>query len=106
AAGRHPLHVAGAKRTAIAEAVAVVDRTSQHVCYRLDAAMRMPRKAGEIIFGTIVAEIIEEQEGVGQRRIAETEGAVQMDAGAFQRRLRLRKLSYGSDGHGNTPLLR
>ncbi len=46
AAGRHPLHVAGAERAAIAEAVAVLDRAGEHVGDRLDPAMRMPRKPG------------------------------------------------------------
>ena len=42
--GGHPLDVAGAEAAAIAEAVAVLDGTREHVGDRLDAAMRMPRK--------------------------------------------------------------
>jgi hypothetical protein len=65
--------------------------------------MRMPGETGEIILGIVVAEIVEEQEGIGQRWIAEAESAVEMHAGAFKRRLRLRDLFHRSDGHGTTP---
>src|SRR6266550_2404580 len=56
AARGHPLHVAGTHAAAVAQAVAVLDTTAQHVGDRLDAAMRMPRKAGEIVLGVLVAE--------------------------------------------------
>ena len=75
AAGRHPLHVAGAERAAIAETVTVLDGTVEHVRDRLDAAVRMPRKAGEIIGRPVVAEIVEQQERIGLGGVAEAEGA-------------------------------
>ncbi len=74
AAGGHPLHVAGAERTAIAEAVAMLDRALEYVRYRFDAAVRMPRKAGEIILRAIVAKGIQEQERIGLGRFGEAEG--------------------------------
>ena len=64
AARRHPLHVARAEAAAIAEAVAVIDRAGQDVGDRLDAAMRMPREAREVILGPLVAEIVEQQERI------------------------------------------
>ena len=64
AAGRHPLHVAGAEAAAIAEAVAVFDRAGQHVGDRLDAAMRMPREPGEIFVRMVVAEVVEQQKRI------------------------------------------
>ena len=62
----------------------MLDRARQDVGDRLDAAMRMPGKAGEIILRPIVAEIVEQQERIGLGRIAEAEGAAQ----AERRRLR------------------
>ena len=87
AAGGHPLHVAGAERAAVAETVAVLDRAGEDVGDGLDAAMRMPREAGEIIGRTVVAEIVEQQERIGLGGVAEAEGAAQLDAGAFDGRL-------------------
>src|SRR5581483_7449883 len=57
AARGHPLHVTGTQRAAIAEAIAMVDRSGKHVSDGLDPAMRMPGKAGEIVARPIVAEI-------------------------------------------------
>ena len=75
AAGGHPLHVAGAQRAAVAEAVAVLDRAGQHVGDGLDAAVRMPREAGPVVLGPVVAEIVEQQERVELAGVAEAEGA-------------------------------
>ena len=83
AAGGHPLHVAGAHRALVAEAVAVLDRAGEHIGDRLDAAVRMPGEAGAIVVGTVVAEIVEQQERIELAGVAEAEGAVQLDAGAF-----------------------
>ena len=83
AAGRHPLHVAGAEHALIAEAVAVLDLAGQDVGDRLDAAMRMPGKAGLVLVGIVVAEIVEQQERIELLGVAEAEGAAQMHAGAF-----------------------
>ena len=62
--GGHPLHVAGAERAAVAQAVAVLDGAGEHVGDGLDAAVRMPRKAGEVVVGPVVAEIVEQQERI------------------------------------------
>ena len=100
AAGGHPLHVAGAERAAVAEAVAVLDRAGQHVGDGLDAAVRMPGKAGEVVVGTVVAEIVEQQERVELAGVAEAEGAPQLDAGALDRGLGGDDALDRSDGHG------
>ena len=92
ASRRHPLHVAGSKRAAIAEAVAMRDRAGKHISYCLDAAMGVPRKSGAVVVRTIVAEIIEQQERVELIRLTETEGAVQLHAGTFEGGLRLNDL--------------
>ncbi len=97
--GGHPLHVAGAERAAVAEAVAVLDGAGEHVGDGLDAAVRMPRKAGEIVGRPVVAEIVEQQKRIELRGVAEAEGAAQLDAGAFDGRLRLHDAFDGADGH-------
>ena len=89
AAGGHPLHVAGGDGAVVAHAVAVLDGSGEHVGDGLDAAMRMPGKAGEIVLGNVVAEVVEQQERVEVGGVAEAEGAAQMHAGAFERGLGL-----------------
>jgi hypothetical protein len=49
ASGGHPLHVTGAQGAGVAEAVAMFDGTGQHIGNGLDAAVRMPGKALEVI---------------------------------------------------------
>ena len=83
APGGHPLHVAGAEHAGIAEAVAMGDRAGQHIGDRLDAAVGMPGKAGQIVARPIVAEIVHHQERIEIRRVAEAEGAPELDAGAL-----------------------
>ena len=85
---------------AIAEAVAMLHRAGQHIGDGLDAAMRMPGKAPEIIARIVVAEIVHHQERIGQRRIAEAEDAMQLDAGAFHGRRGNALMLYGTDRHG------
>ncbi len=87
----------GAEVAAVAEAVAVLDGAGQHVGDRLDAAMRMPRESGQIILGTVVAEVVEQQERIELFGLAESERALQFHAGAFERRLRLNNLFHWSE---------
>ena len=51
--------------------------SGQHVRDRLDAAVRMPMKPGEIILRHVVTEIIEQEERIVVRRLTEPEGAAQ-----------------------------
>jgi hypothetical protein len=99
AAGGHPLHVAGAELARVAEAVAVVDRPRQHVRNGLDAAMRMPGKAGEIVLRAVVAEVVEQQERVELAGVTEAEGAVELDARAFHRGRGLDDALDRTNGH-------
>ena len=99
APGRHPLHVAGAEVAAVAQAVAVLDVSRQHIGDGLDAAMRMPGEAGAIVVRPIVAEVIEQQERIELLGVAEAEGAAQMHAGAFNRGLRADDALDRSNGH-------
>ena len=83
AACGHPLHVAGGHAALVAELVAVRDFACQHVGDGLDAAMGMPGKSGEIVGRVLVAKVVEQQERVELLRFAEAEGALQLDACAF-----------------------
>ena len=98
-AGRHPLDIAGAEHALIAEAVAVIDFAGENISDGLDAAMRMPRKTGRILIRIVVTEIVEQQERVEFLGVAETEGAAQMHACAFESGARLRDALHGTDGH-------
>src|SRR5262249_24829842 len=106
APGRHPLHVSGAKRAAIAKAVAVVDGTGEHIGDRLDAAVRMPGETGEIVLGLLITEIVEEQERIEFARIAEAEGSPEPNAGAFRGRLGLSDTLRRTNRHFDSSLSR
>ncbi len=87
AAGRHPLHVAGGDGAVVAHAVAVFDGAGENVGDGLDAAMRVPGKAVEVVLRDVVAEVVEQEERIEVVGVAEAEGAAEMDSGAFEGRL-------------------
>ena len=87
------------ERALVAEAVLVVDRAGENIGDGLDAAVRMPGKAGAVVIGAIVAEIVEQQERIELGGIAEAEGAAQLDAGALNGWLGLDDAFDGSNGH-------
>jgi len=86
-ASRHPLHVARAHRAPVAEAVAVRDGAGEHVRDRLDAPMRMPREAGEIIVRVVVAKIVEQKKRIHFACVSKAKRPMQLDARAFERGL-------------------
>jgi len=83
APGGHPLNVACGDSAAVADAVSVLDRAGQNVGNRFNPPVRMPRKAGQVILGMFVPEIVEEQERIEIGGISESERAPQVDAGSF-----------------------
>ena len=83
----------------VSHAVAMLDRSREHIRDRFDAAMRMPRKAGQVVVRYVVAEIIQEQKRIEIRRVAEAEGPAQMDACAFEGWLGLDQSLDGPKGH-------
>ncbi len=89
AARRHPLDVAGGDGAAVSHAVAMLHGSRENVGDGFDAAVRMPREAGQIILGNVVAEIVEQQERIEIGGVAEAECAAQMHACAFEGRLGL-----------------
>src|SRR5262249_40219005 len=104
AAGGHPLHIAGSDGAVIADAVAMLHRSSQHVGNCFNAAVWMPREAFQVVFRHVVAKIVEQQKGIEIRRVAETERAPQVYAGTLHGRFGLDQAFYGSNGHGHLRL--
>ena|SRR5207244_1670443 len=100
AAGRHPLHIAGAQAAFVAEAVAVLDRTRKDVCDRFNPAMGMPREALQKILRTLVAEVVEQQKGIELFGVAEPKGALELHASAFEGVFGLQDAFEGSERHG------
>ena len=103
AARRHPLHVAGAEAALVAQAVAVRHRARQHIRDGFDTAMRVPRETGEVVLRSVIAEIVEQQEGVELVRLPEAESALQAHARSFDGGLSVRYLLDGPDRHGRSP---
>jgi hypothetical protein len=73
----------------------------EHIGDGLDAAMGMPGEALDVVLGDVAAEIIEQQERVGHRRIVETEGALKMHTGTFEVRHGGGLVTDWPDGHGS-----
>jgi hypothetical protein len=99
-AGCHPLHVARCDSAVVAHAVAVLNGSGEYIGDGLDTAVRVPGKSGEVVFGDIVSEIVQEQEGIEVVGVAEAEGAAEMHSRTFEGRLGLDKALNGSNGHG------
>ncbi len=78
-----PLNVTGGHAALVAEGVAVGDLAGEDVGDGFDAAVRVPGEAGDVVGGTLVAEIVQQQERVELLGLAETEGALELDARAF-----------------------
>src|SRR5260370_33440653 len=83
AAGGHPLNVAGGDGAAVADAVAVLDGSGKDVGDSLDAPVRVPGKAGEIIFRDVIAEIVQQKEGIELGGVAKAKYAAELHARAL-----------------------
>jgi hypothetical protein len=62
--------------------------------------MRMPGKSGEIIFGNVVAEIIEQEEWVEIFRVSEAESTAKVNTRALKSWFGLDELFYWPNRHG------
>ncbi len=80
---RHPLHVARPEVAAIAEAVLVPHVAVEHVRDRLEPAVRMRGKTGEVVVRVVREELVEHQERIEPQVLAAAEAAAQLDAGAI-----------------------
>jgi len=83
--GTVTVHVTRAESPLVPQAVAMGDRPLEHVGDGLDAAMRMPGKAREIVLGALVAEIVEQQKRIELGGIAESEGTPELDPRSLHR---------------------
>jgi len=83
----HPLNVAGSDGAVVADAVAVLDGSRENVRNRLDAAVRMPREARQIILGNVVAEIVQQEKRVEIGRVVKAKRTAQVNTRAFDGRL-------------------
>jgi hypothetical protein len=54
----------------------------------------MPRETGEVVFGDIVAKIVEQEERIEFVGGAEAKGSAEVDAGAFEGRFGLDEFFY------------
>ena len=91
------VRVAGADHAVIAQAVAVRHRALQHVGDGFDAAVRVPRKAGQIVVGPVRAEVVEEQERVDVVQRRGGDAALEAHAGALDDRLRGDDALHGAE---------
>src|SRR5579863_2720954 len=103
---RHPLNVTGRDGALVAHAVAMIDSSGKYIGNGLDAAMRMPGEARQIIVGNIIAEIVKKKKRIEVGCIPETECTPQMYSRALERRLGLDQAFYGSNGQFWPPTAR
>src|SRR5689334_9047763 len=101
AASSHPLDVARRNRAAIAHAVTMLHRSSQHISNGFNPPMRMPGKAREVVFRNFIAEVVKKQKRIIVIRIAKSKSAAQMDPCSLHCRFGLNHLPDRSNGHGN-----
>jgi hypothetical protein len=92
-ARRHPLDITRPDSAAVTQTIPVLNGAGQDVGDGLDAPVRVPGKAGEVILRHIVSEIIQEQERIEIGRVAEPESPAQTYPGTFQRGLRFNQSS-------------
>ena len=65
----------------------MLNRAGKHVSDGLDPTMRMPWKSRNVIFRILIAEVVQKQKRIELFGFAETEGALQLNARALDRRL-------------------
>src|SRR5216684_2580475 len=93
AARRHPLHVAGTDRIAVAHAVTVRDLPAQHIGDGFHAAMGMPGETVAVLVRVVRTEIIQQEERIVFLGESKTDCAVEMNARAFEGRTALDHLA-------------
>jgi hypothetical protein len=87
AARGHPLDAAGLDQTFVARAVAMQHAPGDHIGHGLEAAVRVIRKAGDIVVRIVAAEGIEHQEGIEPLLQRLGQHPDQVDAGTVGGRL-------------------
>src|SRR5438874_1205109 len=102
AAGGHPLNVPRADGSVVADAVRMLDRSSQDVRDRLDSSVWMPRETSQVIAGNVIPEIVQEKKGIEIRGVAKTKSPSQVNASAFERWFGFYNALDGSQGHSSS----
>ena len=92
-ARRHPLNIASADNTAVADTVAMLNGSRQHVGDSLNSAVRMPGESSQIVLWNIIPEIIEQEKRIEFLGIAKSKSATKMYARTFERGLRFDELT-------------
>ena len=87
--GRHPLHIARTQVAAITHMVLVAHVAIEHVGHRLEPAMRVCRKTGDVVVRIVRVKLIEHEEWIHVQAALAAEAAAQPHAGAVRRRHRL-----------------
>src|SRR5215467_2297596 len=93
AACSHPLHIAGGHLAFVAQAIAMLDRSGEHIGDGLDASVRMPGKSRKIVGWVIVPEIVQQKKRIEFLGFAEAEGTLEFHSCTFKGRLGLNNLS-------------
>jgi hypothetical protein len=84
APGGHPLHAAAHQFADIAQMILVPQMAVEHIRRRLEAAVRMRRKAGDIVARIVGRKFIEHQERIQPQFLRLPQAASQFDAGAVR----------------------
>jgi hypothetical protein len=87
--GCHPLNVSAANHSRVPHRITVFDIARKHVRNGLDATVGMPRETGQEMARIIGTKIIQEQERIEERRLAEAERPFQMNPRPLYGRLAL-----------------
>jgi hypothetical protein len=99
----HPLDVAGGDVAPVSHAVPVLHVPFDNVGDRLDPAVRVPGKPGKVFRGVVRPEIVEEEEGIEERRLPVAEGPLEVDPRPLDGRLGAPHVPDGPhDRHGDT----
>src|SRR5690606_33912608 len=107
AAGGHPLHAAGDQQALVAAVVLVAHAAVEHVRHGLEAAMRMAGETGDVVFGLVGAELVEQQERIELRQRRAADDAGELDPGAVRRGAAADladDAGAGSGVHGGAPV--
>jgi hypothetical protein len=92
-ARHHPLDIALPNSAAVSQTIRMFNGAGQDVRDGLDTPVRVSGKAGEVVIGNVVSEVIQEQERIELGRVAEPESPAQTHPGTFQGGLRFNQSS-------------
>ena len=101
---RHPLRAARSEQTFVAFVVLVPEFTGDHVRHRLEAAMRMIRKARQVVLWLIRTKLVEHEERIEAPKKRRTDNTRELHARAVARRHSAEALpDHAIEVHGSLP---